>query len=172
MIKCNEGPCCSTALLKTWQFFKSRCWTKCSGSILAVFSQYHHRALDCAELIVKTDVWNDVERLPLESSATEEFLFFYEAVTFSNLPALQPGSVSLSEPSEKVTLRSQNTWSFATCSGVMKSTNLSWRRLFTVAPLLLPRANQQGLFSFPLLKHKQEVGPLVTCFVQRFYCSP
>lgn len=97
---------------------------------------------------------------------------FYEAATFSNLPALQPGPVSLSEPSEKFTLWSQNTSSLATCSGVMKSTNLSWRRVFTVASLLLPWANQQSPFSFPLLKHKQEVGPLVTCFVQRFYCLP
>lgn len=90
-----------------------------------------------------------------------------ETVTFSTLPALLPGPVSLLEPSEKVTLGSQNTRSFATCSGVMKATNLSWRRVFTLAPLLLPLANQQSPFSFPLLKHKQEVGPLVTCFVQR-----
>lgn len=97
---------------------------------------------------------------------------FTKTVTFSNLPALQPGPVSLLEPSEKLTLWLQNTGSLATCSGVMKSTNLSWRRVFTVASLLLPWANQQDLFSFPLLKHKQEVGPLVTCFVQRFYCLP
>lgn len=67
----------------------------------------------------------------------------FQASLHRNLALLQCWSP------EKVTLRSENTRSFATCSGVMKSTNLSWRRVFTVAPMLLTGANQQSLFSFP-----------------------
>lgn len=42
------------------------------------------------------------------------------------------------------------------------------RRMFTVALLLLAWAINTALLFFFFLEHKQEVGPLVTCFMQSF----